>query len=282
MARMVACDLYGVPCAWSAPVTDNVERTYIPDPSANIPDKTAQAIMAVKFNTTHTAYLNLIDGKADVLFEARVPSADELASAAAKGVKLEVKPIALDAFVFLANTDNPVDSLPLTTIHDIYSGKITTWSGAGVTMSDPQAPIHAYQREANSGSQELMQTMVMGGAKTIDAPDMIVLTMLGPFNAIGGNPKTGTGGDKLGFCYSVYFYAAVMFSNDHVKLIGVNGVKPTKATITDRTYPLVAEVYAVTREGAAADSPGVRFRDWLLSADGQRAIAKSGYVPLPR
>jgi phosphate transport system substrate-binding protein len=280
LARLAACDLYGVQCVWSAPASDNVERTYVPDPAGAVPAKTSQAILAIQFTATHGSYVNLIDGKADVILVARAPSADELAEAGSKGVQLDVRPVALDAFVFLVNAANPVDNLPLSTLRDVYSGKVTTWKQAGVAMSDPSSPIHAYQRERNSGSQELMQSLVMQGATTIDAPDMIVLTMLGPFNAIGGSPVTG-GGDAFGIGYSVYYYATVMFANQNIKLIGVDGVKPTSQTIRSRTYPLVADVYAVTRKDAAADSPGPRFRDWLLSPDGQGVVAKSGYVPLP-
>jgi phosphate transport system substrate-binding protein len=173
-----------------------------------------------------------------------------------------------------------VESLPLETIRDIYSGKITTWRQAGVTLPDPTSPIHAYQREPDSGSQGLMVSMVMKDTPVIDAPDMIVKTMVGPFNAIGGDPQTGEGGDKLGFGFSVYFYAAVMFDNAHVKIIGVDGVQPTPATISRRVYPLADEAYAVTIKGAAADSPGRRYVEWLLSAAGQRAVGLSGYIPL--
>ena len=280
LTRLLACDLYGVSCVWSAPAEANIERTYIPDPAANIPDATQKAILGIKFNTTHAAYINLIEGTKDVILEARVPSADELKSAKDKGVELEYKAFALDAFVFLVKKDNPTDNMPQNTLRDIYSGKIVTWQAAGIAMTDPQAPINAYQREPNSGSQELLKTMVMNGTPTINAPDMIVQTMLGPFNALGGDPKTGVGGDSLGLCYSVYYYAAVMFSNPQVKMIGVDGVKPTSDTIASRKYGLAAEVYVVTRKGAAADSPGVQFRDWLMSSDGQRVVKKSGYVPV--
>jgi len=278
LGRLLVCDLLGAECAWSAPADANVERTFVP--AATVPEDVARQILAVKFNTTHGAYLNLIDGKADIILEARRPSVDELAAAEAANVELEVTPIALDAFVFLANEQNPVDSLPLATIRDIYAGKTTTWKQAGVDVGDAAALIHAYQRERNSGSQELMMSLVMKELPMLEAPNMIVKTMLGPFNAIGGDPLTGAGGDPLGFGYSVYFYAAVMFDNERVQIIGVDGVKPDARTIASRTYPLAADVYAVTIKGAPADSPGVRFRDWLLTPDGQRAVKLSGYVGL--
>jgi phosphate transport system substrate-binding protein len=279
LARMLACDLLGAECEWSAPASANVERTYVP--TAGVPEQTAQQILGMKHSGTHGAYVNLIDGKADVILVARAPSSDELTEAESKGVVLDVRPAALDAFVFLVNAENSVESMDLATLRDIYAGKITTWRGAGVEMADSSALIHAYQRERNSGSQELMMSLVMKETEVIDAPDMIVKTMLGPFNAIGGNEATGQPGDELGLGYSVYFYAAVMFDQPQVKRIAVDGVKPDSQTITSRTYPLVAEVYVVTRQGTPAESTAIKYRDWLLTPDGQRAVKLSGYVELP-
>jgi phosphate transport system substrate-binding protein len=280
LARLLACDLLGVPCVWSAPASANIERTYVPDPDASVSSETAARITGIKFSTTHNAYVNLIEGRTDVLLEARLPSPDELTEAAAKGVELQTNAFALDAFVFLVNVGNPTDSLPLANLRDVYAGKIGTWSAAGGDLIDPAARINAYQREPNSGSQELMKQLVMGATPMIDAPEMIVKTMAGPYNAIGGDPVTGNGGDRLGLGYSVYYYAAVMFSNPQVKMIGVDDVKPTSATISSRVYPLAAEVYLVTRKDAAAGSPALNYRDWLLSPDGQRVVGTSGYVPV--
>ena len=280
LARLLACDLLGVTCAWSAPASANTERTYVPDPKAAAPSSAAATITAIKFSTTHNAYVNLIEGKTDVLMEARLPSPDELAEAKAKGVELETRAFALDAFVFLVNTNNPTNGVPLATLRDVYAGKITTWSGAGIDVGDPAAKINAYQREPNSGSQELMKSMVMGATPIVKAPQMVVQTMAGPYNAIGGNPATGADGDRLGLGFSVYYYAAVMFSNPQVKMIGIDGIEPTSATISSRAYPLAAEVYVVTRKEAAAGSSALVYRDWLLSPDGQRVVKQSGYVPV--
>ena len=41
------------------------------------------------------------------------------------------KPVALDAFVFITNIANPVDSLTIQEIQDIYTKSITNWSQVG-------------------------------------------------------------------------------------------------------------------------------------------------------
>jgi ABC-type phosphate transport system substrate-binding protein len=117
-----------------------------------------------------------------------------------------------------------------------------------------------------------MERLVMQGAPMMDSPEMILPSMIGPINAISDDP--------LGIGYSVYYYAVFIFPDEHVKLIGINGVFPTSENIADRSYPLTTEVYAVIREGMPKDSIAVLLRNWLLTDEGQAAIEESGYVPI--
>lgn len=117
-----------------------------------------------------------------------------------------------------------------------------------------------------------MESLVMRGASMIESPDMILDSMMGPINAIGDDP--------LGIGYSVYFYAAFIFPHERVKMIAVDGVHPTSENIADRSYPLTTEVYAVIRGDAHQESAARLLLDWLQTAEGQAAIAESGYVPI--
>ncbi len=273
----VACQIHQIPCRWYE-VGDEAffflfERTtrnigpemdfFENDPPAVNP------VTTISHRGTHGAYLNLISGEADIILVARQPSDDEYLLAQQQGVDLDVRPVALDAFVFLAHQDNPIDDLSLDTIRAIYTGAENSWAAAG----GADQPISAYQRNANSGSQELMNRLVMDGAQMIDSPDMILPSMMGPINAISSDP--------LGLGYSVFFYAEFIFPNPEIKLLAIEGVAPTSATIADQSYPLTAEVYVVVRGDLPADSSALMLRDWLLSAAGQAVVAASGYVPLP-
>jgi phosphate transport system substrate-binding protein len=211
--------------------------------------------------------VNLIQGKVDLILVARAPSEDELKTAKDNRVELEVRAIALDAFVILVNVQNPLGDLKIENVRDVYTGKITDWATLG-----GKGQIKAYQRDRNSGSQELMEALVMKGAPMLKAPDMIVETMIGAVNAIGRDP--------LGIGYSVYYYVTFMLPDKNVKLIGISGVKPTSDNIAKRAYPLTAEVYAVTRKNMPKGSTAILLRDWLLTDEGRAAITESGYVPL--
>jgi phosphate transport system substrate-binding protein len=218
---------------------------------------------------THGSYVQLIEGNADVIVVARGPSGDELALAEEKDVRLDVRPVALDAFVFLRHTDNAVTDLTAEQIREIYRGNITNWSEVG----GPDQEIVPFTRERNSGSQETMVSLVMGGEPTIEGASMEMMTMMGPYSALAGTP-TGIG-------YTFYYYNAFILPTENVEMFAVDGVAPNSETIGGGLYPFVTEVFAVTLKSLDPDSNAALLRDWLLTPEGQAVVAKSGYVPLP-
>jgi phosphate transport system substrate-binding protein len=95
-----------------------------------------------------------------------------------------------------------------------------------------------------------------------------------------GGPIDAVAKDPDALAYSVYFYEEFMNKNPANRLLAIDGVLPTRQTIADRTYPLTADVFVVTRKDLKADNPAAKVRDWLLSPAGQRLVADSGYVPI--
>ena len=82
-------------------------------------------------SNTHGSFINLLDGKVEVIFTARSMSRDEMVYAEEKGVELIEKPIAKDALAFLVNPANTVEDLSTEQIQSIYTGEITNWSEVG-------------------------------------------------------------------------------------------------------------------------------------------------------
>lgn len=116
-------------------------------------------------NKTHQAYINLIEKRADLIFVTS-PSEEELYLAASAGVTYEIIPIVSEAFIFLTHKNNPVDTLSLSQIVDIYSGKITKWNQVGGSDST----IMAFQRPVNSGSQTGFLDLVMKNTVPMTPP----------------------------------------------------------------------------------------------------------------
>lgn len=225
----------------------------------------------MEFHQTIDAYDNLIDGSMDIIF-VTAPSADELAAAADAGVELEVIPVVKDALVFLANTANPVDGLTQQQIKDIYTGNITNWAQLG----GEDEPIIAYQRQQNSGSQTLFEQLAMGDAEPMDPPVGYSVEGMGELinhiSAYDNSPQA------LG--YSVFYYTQQMYVKDNVKLLTIDGVAPSTATIADGTYPYVTNYFAVLRKSEPANSTARQLVDWCLSDEGQQIFSAASYVPL--
>ncbi|WP_159887349.1 PstS family phosphate ABC transporter substrate-binding protein [Paenibacillus puerhi] len=225
----------------------------------------------ISFNTTHNAYVNLIEKKADLILVAG-PSAEEEKLAQEHGVKLKLTPVGKEAFIFLVHRDNSVDGLTVGQIQDIYSGKIANWKDVG----GEDHRIVAFQREANSGSQTYMESKVMKGLKLADPP------MESKSGGMGGliDAVADYRNSKQAIGYSFYYFASEMYKRDNVKFVSIDGIQPSKANIRNGQYPFTTFVYAVTRDDEPADSPAGRLLEWLQSPEGDRAIADGGFVPL--
>jgi phosphate transport system substrate-binding protein len=221
----------------------------------------------IHYNGTHVAYINLVRGRADLILVARLPSEDELLLAKKREVPLESQPVALDAFVFLLNRSNTVETLTIEQIRGIYSGRIVNWREVG----GPDTAIRPYQRNRNSGSQELMQKLVMKERAMIKAPDLLI-------DALMSSSFLTIAEDVQGIGYSVYYYQEFMAPSDRAKPCAIENVVPTSETIRSRRYPFVTEVYAVLRGNLPPEHPARRLRDWLLSPTGQRMVEQTGYV----
>ena len=228
-----------------------------------------QAEKDVAHTTTWGSFKRLLSGDADIIFSTPI-SAEQQKMADEAGIKLEQVPVVKEAFVFVVNAKNPVDSLTQQQIKDIYSGKITNWKQVGGS----DEPIIAYQRNTDSGSQNYMIDF-MGETPLMDAPtELRPGSMGGLMDVIA--PNDGSLG-SIG--YSVYAYAADMYgTGDNIKFIKVDGAAPTKETIISGEYPLSSYNYAIFRADEPEEGAVRRLAKWMTSYDGQLAAAKAGYA----
>lgn len=223
----------------------------------------------ITHQTTHEAYVNLISGEADIIFVTQ-PSPEELSLAAQKGIELDVVPLCKEGFVFLVNRDNPVKSLTSRQIQAIYQGKITNWKEIGGV----DQPITPYQREANSGSQTIMENTVMKGLTMMAPPKELIVYGMGQL--IDRVADYSNARNALG--YSVYYYATQMYQNRDVKLLAVDNITPDPNSIKNGTYPFTVGYYAVLRKGEPETHSARRLLNWLLSSEGQEIVERAGLV----
>ena len=225
----------------------------------------------IAFSTTTYAYHNLTYDQADLLlvYEASEETKQILPES---GVELEYYPIGLDALVFIVNESNPINNLTTQQVQDIYQGKIVNWNQVG----GADAPIAAFQRDTNSGSQALMKKLVMKNLKMSQAPIEFTPAEMGEL--IEQLADYNNEGNALG--YSVYYYAQNMYTQPGLKFLSIDGVSPSNDTIADQSYPFINQFYAVIRADEKPDSPTRKLLAYILSPEGIKVIEESGYVAI--
>ncbi len=229
----------------------------------------------LNYSNTHPAYEKLINDEVDLIVVTE-PSEEELALAKEKNVELEIIPVVKEGFVFYVNSSNEVESLTLEQIQKIYTGEITNWSEVG----GKNGKIKAYQRPTNSGSQTGMLSLVMKNLKLMEPlKEDVVDTMYQIINLVSSYDN---GQNSIG--YSYYYYATTMFQEidaniaNGIKLLGINGVKPTNETIHNGSYPIQTAYYIVIRKDEPENSNTRKLVDAMLSERGQNVAKEAGYV----
>ncbi len=247
----------------------------------------------IRFNTTPNAIENLLNRKStsleyrDIIKEGvhriyrlmkrpdiilvTTPSLEEYAMAANVGIELIVEPICYDSFVFITHKDNPVESLTVEQVRDIYSGKITNWKEVGGN----DQKIIPYQREANSGSQTAMEENVMKGIPMIKAPQAHIA--MGMNILVDRVAEYENGPQSIGYTFK--YYVDKLYTSPDIKMLKIDGVEPSGENIRSSAYPFI-EPYNAVILSEDADGVGGKFLEWLLSEEGQKCIKQAGYTTL--
>ena len=224
---------------------------------------------AVRCTNTRTTYQNLIAGYADIIF-VMPPSKEQIAMAKKANVTFRYTPIGKEAFVFFVNSQNPVSNLTVKQIQGIYSERIVNWREVG----GKNERIRAFQRNENSGSQTAFVAF-MKGLSIMAPPQDDVIHDMG--SIIVRTSDYQNHGNAIGFSFR--YFVNEMVGTRGIKILEVNGVYPEQKTITNGTYPISNELFAITLE--SNDKPNVhKLLEWIISEQGQYLVGKTGYSPI--
>lgn len=182
----------------------------------------------------------------------------------------QAQTIGYDALVMITGSENPVDSLSLDQIRDIYSGKITNWNEVGGL----DQPIRIYAQDENSGLQTAFERQVMQGVSIVNPALEWVYERAGVVRqAVAAFTPAP---DALGF--SSWLLVSQVNPSPELKILAVNGVSANAKTLENGKYPLKLPVLLASNTASDATIAGMT--DWLLSAPGQRWLSDQGLVPV--
>ena len=273
---LVAYKLLGIPYQW--------EEDWMGSPTYIITPKFHEKETSFSYNDylnrnlcsgTHDAYMNLIGGKTDVIIASRDISRNEKAASAELGVELKTAPLAIDALVFIVNPKNPVKNLRTDQVQRIYTGEITNWKEVGGV----DHAITPYIRNADSGSQEKMETLVMNGLTMIDGTeDTYMVEIIGSQMA---SPYLQLEIDEYGIGYTPFFYCTAMVRDlKRVSMLSIDGVAPSKESLRSNKYPFVSSIYAAVRYTEDHESMAYKLYQFLFTKKGADMIDESGYIAI--
>jgi phosphate transport system substrate-binding protein len=218
-----------------------------------------------------TGIAAMINGTVDIANASRAMKPEEISAAQANGIEPVEHTVAGDAIAVVVHPSNPVESLTLRQISDIYTGKITNWREAG----GEDRPIVLLSRESNSGTYVyFLENVVRQGDKESDllfSPDTLLMpSSEGISTEVRQNPNA-IGYDGLGYVTPDQKMLAV------AQMAGEPYVMPSIETVNDGTYPIARPLFMYT---AGQPTGQVKaYLDWVLS-EGQGLVVELGFVPL--
>lgn len=118
----------------------------------------AETLVDLDLGSTGSIWQKMLYGGESCLLIVYEPPEEVKEASAAELAQLEIDPIGRDGLVFLANAQNPVESLTVEELRKIYTAQLTDWSEVG---GEP-GPIQPFQRNPDSGSQTLFEAADAG------------------------------------------------------------------------------------------------------------------------
>lgn len=201
--------------------------------------------------------------------------------------KYRYKPTALrtsvDALAVFVNKDNPVKCLSLAQVDAIFSktrrqgGRedIRTWGQLGLTGEWASRPISLYGRNSASGTYGFFKERVL---KNGDFKDQ-VKEQPGSASVVQGVTVDRYAIGYSGIGYATAGVRAVPLSERE----GGRCVEPTPDNAYSGTYPLARFLYVYVNKapGKPLDPLVREFVRLIFSREGQEAVVKDGYFPVP-
>lgn len=211
----------------------------------------------------------LINGTVDIAQSSRAMKDSEKKQVEEAQGKAPVEHIVgYDGIAIYVHPDNPVKSLTMKQLHEIWAegGTIDNWSQVG----GMDAEINRVGRNNASGTYVFFQEAVCGTGVEFKSG---TAAMPGSTAVVEFCSTTPSG---IG-------YSGMGYKNEHVGWLAVSkdgseAVHPSNETVTSGEYPIARKLYIYT----VGEPTGAikEYLDWIKSPEGQQVLADEDFVPL--
>jgi phosphate transport system substrate-binding protein len=163
--------------------------------------------------------------------------------------------IAKDGIAIVVNKANPVTNLSIQQLQKIYTGEYQNWKQVG----GPAMKIVVVNREAGSGTRGAFEEIVLN--KLTNTSNCLVQASTGAVQQTVAITKEGIGYISLG-----------SYNSKAVKALNIENIACTDANILAKKYKIQRPFLMLTKTAPTGATKA--FIDWILSAAGQKIVAK--------
>jgi phosphate transport system substrate-binding protein len=229
-------------------------------------------VVAVSGGGSGTGIASLINGTVDIANASRSIKDSEIKQAQDNEHDPIQFVVGYDALAVYLHPDNPIDTLSLEQLAEIYAdgGSYLNWTDLGVEVPGCQdQEIVVVSRQNNSGTYAYFREAVLNekdfklGTRDMHGSKDVVDLVENTPCAIG--------------------YSGLAYATEHVKLACISAetggacILPSEATAADGSYPIARPLFMYT-SGQPTGHVG-EYMNWILSDEGQCIIMKKGYAP---
>ncbi|MDQ5977721.1 MAG: phosphate transport system substrate-binding protein [Verrucomicrobiota bacterium] len=247
--------------------SDTLGAKMVPQVAEAFRAKVPGVVFEIAAEGSTTGIAAITDSTADIGMSSRRARPTEMSAAQAKGVSMKPIIVSYDGMAVIVNENNPVTKLTLRQVEQIFAGDVTDWSAVGGNAG----PFSIYTRNTSSGTYQDWKDLAMkkrdyaSSSQKMAGNEQIAAE-------VGKNPN------GIGYVGVAYINAPGV---KVVPIVNKDGqlVTPTAANVHSKSYPYARPNFFYTNgepHGLAA-----QFIDYILSADGQAIVEKSGFIPVP-
>jgi phosphate transport system substrate-binding protein len=229
-------------------------------------------VVAVSGGGSGTGIAALINGTVDIANASRSIKDSEIKQAQDNGHDPIQFVVGYDALAVYLHPDNPIDTLSLEQLAEIYAdgGSYLNWTDLGVEVPGCQdQEIVVVSRQNNSGTYAYFRESVLNekdfklGTRDMHGSKDVVDLVENTPCAIG--------------------YSGLAYATEHVKLACISAetggecIFPSEETAVDGSYPIARPLFMYT--SGQPTGHVAEYMNWILSNEGQCIIMKKGYAP---
>lgn len=230
--------------------------------------------IAVTGGGSGTGIASLISATCDIAMSSRAMEEQEIKLAESRGVKPVEHIVGLDGIAVVVNPHNPVNNLTIEQLRSIFMGTIKNWREVGGL----DKKIVILSREVNSGTHVFFKEHVLRkgfekGSEEFAPEALLMPSSQAIADEVANNPQV------VGY-YGMGYISAKQKAISIAKDEKSEYVAPTIENVTNGKYPISRPLFLYTKE----EPQGLvkKFIDFVLSAEGQKVVLNTDFVPLKK